>query len=311
MNTRTRGIHTRLVHAGPRRPHGAVTVPIYQTSTFAFRNAQHGAALLRRRGRRLHLHAPRQPDDPRAGGVRGRTGGRAAAASPPARAWARSSTVYMALLGQGAHMVSTASVYGPSRGLVEKHLSRFGVDGHVRGHDRPGERAAGPAAEHQAGLRRDALEPGHAGHRHPRPWPRSPTPTAACWSVDNTFASPLPAAAARPGRRRRAALGDQVHQRPRRRGGRASWSRKTEELDRRLRPADDRAGLQHGPAPGLPGLPRPEDAGPAHRARPGRRARDRRAGSRRGPRWTGCATSGCRPTPSTSWRSGRCAAPAP
>jgi len=39
------------------------------------------------------------------------------------------STVYMALLGQGDHMVSTASVYGPSRSLVEKHLTRFGVSG--------------------------------------------------------------------------------------------------------------------------------------------------------------------------------------
>ena len=29
----------------------------------------------------------------------------------------------MALLGQGAHMVSTASVYGPSRGLMEKHFA--------------------------------------------------------------------------------------------------------------------------------------------------------------------------------------------
>ena len=37
-------------------------------------------------------------------------------------------TVYMALLGAGAHMVSTASVYGPSRGLIEKHYRRFGVE---------------------------------------------------------------------------------------------------------------------------------------------------------------------------------------
>jgi methionine-gamma-lyase len=34
----------------------------------------------------------------------------------------------MALLGKGAHMVSTASVYGPSRGLIEKHFRRFGVE---------------------------------------------------------------------------------------------------------------------------------------------------------------------------------------
>jgi methionine-gamma-lyase len=33
----------------------------------------------------------------------------------------------MALLEQGAHVVSTDSVYGPSRGLLENHFTRFGV----------------------------------------------------------------------------------------------------------------------------------------------------------------------------------------
>jgi methionine-gamma-lyase len=36
-------------------------------------------------------------------------------------------TAYMALLDQGSHVVSTASVYGPSRGLLEDHFARFGV----------------------------------------------------------------------------------------------------------------------------------------------------------------------------------------
>jgi methionine-gamma-lyase len=34
----------------------------------------------------------------------------------------------MALLGQGAHMISTDAVYGPSRGVMEDHFSRFGVE---------------------------------------------------------------------------------------------------------------------------------------------------------------------------------------
>ncbi|MGE5362232.1 MAG: trans-sulfuration enzyme family protein, partial [Bacteroidales bacterium] len=38
------------------------------------------------------------------------------------------STLYVALLSAGAHMVGTASVYGPSRGLIENHFSRFGVE---------------------------------------------------------------------------------------------------------------------------------------------------------------------------------------
>jgi methionine-gamma-lyase len=36
--------------------------------------------------------------------------------------------VYMALLNQGDHMVSSAAVYGPSRVVMEKHWSRFGVE---------------------------------------------------------------------------------------------------------------------------------------------------------------------------------------
>jgi methionine-gamma-lyase len=46
MNADDCGINTKLIHAGQHpEARGAVTVPIYQTSTFAFRNAQHGAAL--------------------------------------------------------------------------------------------------------------------------------------------------------------------------------------------------------------------------------------------------------------------------
>jgi methionine-gamma-lyase len=37
------------------------------------------------------------------------------------------STAYISLLGHGAHVVSTAAVYGPSRRLLEEHFSRFGV----------------------------------------------------------------------------------------------------------------------------------------------------------------------------------------
>ena len=35
--------------------------------------------------------------------------------------------MYLALLSASVHMVSTDAVYGPSRGLMEKHMSRFGV----------------------------------------------------------------------------------------------------------------------------------------------------------------------------------------
>jgi methionine-gamma-lyase len=121
------GIHTRLVHAGFHGdPSGAVTVPIYQTSTFAFRNAEHGAALFGGADdgyiyTRLGNPTIRALEDC-VGELE--SGQRGIATSSGMGAV---SVVYMALLGQGAHVVSTASVYGPSRLLIEKHLSRFGV----------------------------------------------------------------------------------------------------------------------------------------------------------------------------------------
>ena len=46
MSAKDLGINSKLVHAGYHPDGtGAVNVPIYQTSTFAFRNAGHGAAL--------------------------------------------------------------------------------------------------------------------------------------------------------------------------------------------------------------------------------------------------------------------------
>ena len=88
----SQGIHTRLVHAGFHGdPSGAVTVPIYQTSTFAFRNAEHGAALfagaddgyIYTRLGNPTIRALEECVAELEGGV--------GAASPPARAWARSS----------------------------------------------------------------------------------------------------------------------------------------------------------------------------------------------------------------------------
>ncbi len=127
MNTRSRGMHTKLVHAGHRPdPTGAVTVPIYQASTFAFRSAQHGADLFAGADdgyiyTRIGNPTIRALEDCVAELENG-FGGIATSSGMGAV-----SAVYMAVLEQGAHMVSTASVYGPSRGLVEKHLSRFGV----------------------------------------------------------------------------------------------------------------------------------------------------------------------------------------
>jgi methionine-gamma-lyase len=119
--------NTRLVHpCAPHDPLGAVNVPIYQSSTFAFHSAAHGAALFAGAEdgyiyTRIGNPTIRALEDTVAGLESG-CGGVATSSGLGAVA-----IVYMALLEAGAHMISTASVYGPSRGLVENHLRRFGV----------------------------------------------------------------------------------------------------------------------------------------------------------------------------------------
>ena len=122
------GFVTRQVHAGaPADAYGSAVTPIYQTSTFGFRNAQEGADrfagtaegyIYTRLGNpTVHaLEACVADLEEGAGGVATSSGMGAVL------------TAYMALLEQGAHVVSTASVYGPSRGLLEDHFSRFGVE---------------------------------------------------------------------------------------------------------------------------------------------------------------------------------------
>jgi methionine-gamma-lyase len=125
--TMVRGFNTRLVHVqADADPYGAVNVPIYQSSTFAFRNAAHGAALFAGKEdgyiyTRIGNPTIRALEDT----VAGLEGGFGAVAT--SSGLGAVAAVYMALLEAGAHMVSTASVYGPSRGLVEQHLARFGV----------------------------------------------------------------------------------------------------------------------------------------------------------------------------------------
>ena len=127
MKTKNLGFNTKLVHAGfTGDPTGTVNVPIYQTSTFAFKNAAHGAALFAGEEdgyiyTRIGNPTIRALEENIAELENG-FGGIATSSGLSAV-----STVFLSLLSQGDHMIGTSSVYGPSRGLVEKHMLRFGV----------------------------------------------------------------------------------------------------------------------------------------------------------------------------------------
>ena len=127
MDTRNSGFNTKLVHAGiPDDAHGSVVTPIYQTSTFAFRDAQQGAnRFAGTEGGYIYTRIGNPTTVALEENVAQLENGFGATAM--ASGMGAVSTVYLALLSSGDHIVSTDSVYGPSRGLMEKHMSRFGV----------------------------------------------------------------------------------------------------------------------------------------------------------------------------------------
>jgi len=127
MDTRACGFNTKLVHAGiPDDAHGSVVTPIYQTSTFAFRDAQQGAnRFAGTEGGYIYTRIGNPTTVALEENVAQLENGFGATAM--ASGMGAVSTVYLALLSGGDHIVSTDSVYGPSRGLMEKHMSRFGV----------------------------------------------------------------------------------------------------------------------------------------------------------------------------------------
>ena len=121
-------LHTKAIHAGldPLEHRGAVSVPIYQTSTFAFPSAEEGAA-------RFDGSSP-GPVYTRIGNPTNQALESCVAelengcgAIATATGMAAVSVVFLALLRQGDHVVATNPLYGSSRALLTRFFSRLGV----------------------------------------------------------------------------------------------------------------------------------------------------------------------------------------
>ncbi len=128
MKKKNLGINSRMIHAGEfENPLGSATVPIYQSSTFIFENADHGArcfsgeddGYIYTRIGNPTIHALETLVADLEGGAEG---------IATSSGMAAVNTLYMALLSKGDHMISSAAVYGPSRVVMEQHWSRFGVE---------------------------------------------------------------------------------------------------------------------------------------------------------------------------------------
>lgn len=128
MSHENKGPHTTAIHAGldPAANRGAVSVPIYQSSTFAFPSAEEGAARFAGESKgpiytRLGnptvqaLEACLADLEKGCGAIACATG------------MAAISGVFLALLKQGDHVVATHPLYGPSGTILNKYFSRWGI----------------------------------------------------------------------------------------------------------------------------------------------------------------------------------------
>ncbi|MFC2096361.1 trans-sulfuration enzyme family protein [Bacteroidota bacterium] len=128
MDTKNLGFDSKLIHAGDYTDEfGSAVTPIYQTSTFAFRNSKHGADLFAGREKGfIYTRIGNPTIDALENKLAELENGYRGIAL--ASGMAAVTTVYMALLGQGEHIVCTSAVYGPSRGVLESHFAKFGVE---------------------------------------------------------------------------------------------------------------------------------------------------------------------------------------
>lgn len=120
---------TQSIHAGQHvdEATGAVAPPIVQSSTFAFANTREGAERFAGKAEGYIYTRMGNPTIARLeeavatleGGVQGLATGSGMGAL---------CTVVFALMKQGDHMVGTSSVYGPSRVVMDRDFSRFGVE---------------------------------------------------------------------------------------------------------------------------------------------------------------------------------------
>jgi methionine-gamma-lyase len=122
------GFNSKLIHAGSDKDkYGSATVPIYQSSTFGFDSADEGAKCFAGESNGFIYTRIGNPTiqalEKQVAILEGGFGGIATASGMGAV-----STIYIGLLKQGDHIVSTDAVYGPSRGIMENYFSRYGVE---------------------------------------------------------------------------------------------------------------------------------------------------------------------------------------
>ncbi|MAT39474.1 MAG: methionine gamma-lyase [Ectothiorhodospiraceae bacterium] len=127
-SARSLKLASQVVHAGIKEdPSGSVVTPIYQTSTFKFRDADHGAALFSGEEdgyiyTRMSNPTIEAMEDCIATLEQG------AKALGCASGMAAIHTVFAALTKNGDHVVCSDAVYGPTSTLLATVMTKFGVE---------------------------------------------------------------------------------------------------------------------------------------------------------------------------------------
>ncbi|MEW6654305.1 MAG: aminotransferase class I/II-fold pyridoxal phosphate-dependent enzyme [Bacteroidota bacterium] len=119
---------SKCVHSGVGEyEFGSVVPPIYQTSTFKFKNAAHGAALFKGDVEGYIYTRMKNPTiEAMEKSVASLEAGHKALGC--ASGMAAISTTFTALLKSGDHVVCSKSVYGPTLTLLQTIFSKFGVE---------------------------------------------------------------------------------------------------------------------------------------------------------------------------------------
>lgn len=120
---------TQVAHAGrnPDTIFGTLAPPIYQTSTFKFDSSEQGARIFSGEEKGyIYTRLGNPTTSTLEEAVTTLENGIGALAT--ASGMAAVSTIYMTFLEAGAHMIGSEAIYGPSRVVMEKEFSRFGVE---------------------------------------------------------------------------------------------------------------------------------------------------------------------------------------
>ncbi len=128
MNTKDAGFNSKLIHSGGVEDAlGSAVTPIYQTSTFRFKSADHGARCFSGEDNGyIYTRLGNPTIDDLENTLAELENGYGAVVT--SSGMAAVNNVYLALLGSGDHMVSHNSVYGPSRSIMEKLYPKLGVE---------------------------------------------------------------------------------------------------------------------------------------------------------------------------------------